>query len=179
MLSLKQDALRVVRGKPNTGIIVVPLQGIFDAEARIPEIAALTPHKAPELLSAFNAAFLEVDGFVKQIEMELTVAKQHQNVVKSIVLLDKSDQILKDKGLKASADLRQAVVEVDPDYQAATERVNALEAAREYVKGKARGMEMAYSSVKKLIGEVVHNRSVGNRTSLLNGTMPEEEIVPF
>lgn len=175
MLAMTEDSLKVLKGKPNSGVLSIPLNNIRNTEARIPEIAAMTPHKAGELLSVFNTTFLELDGYVKQVEMELVIAKQNQNIVKSTVLLDKAEDIIKSKGLKASADLRMAVVELDPDYQKATERVNALEAAREYLNGKRKAIEMAYASVKKLVGEVVFTHKNTN----LNGTMPEYEEAPF
>ena len=176
MLAMTEDSLKVLKGKPNSGVLTIPLNNIRNTEARIPEIAAMTPHKAGELLSVFNTCFLELDGYAKQVEMELVIAKQNQSVVKSTVLLDKAEEIIKSKGLKGSADLRQAVFEMDPDYQKATERVNALEAAREYLVGKRKGIEMAYGSIRKLVGETVFS----HRNTNLNGTMPEQyEEAPF
>lgn len=173
MLSLNEDFLRVVRGKPNSGIISIALSELRQIEDRISEIATVTPHKAPELLATFNRAFLELDKYVKQIELEVNIAKQHQSMIKAGILLDKAEEVFKAKGLKASADLRQALVDLDPDYQNATERLNALEAAREYLKGKQKGIEMAYGSVRKIIGENVYN----HRNTNLNGTMDHEQSV--
>jgi hypothetical protein len=157
MISLNEESLKVVKGKPNSGIIVVPLKDILAVESRIPEIAFVTPHKAPELLAAFNVAYLELDKHLKVVEMEVVTAKQNQSVIKATVLLDKCEEVFKTKGIKPSADLRQAIVDLDPDYRAATERVNALEAASEYLSGKIKVIEMAFGSVKKIIGEGTYN----------------------
>lgn len=173
MMSLNEDFLRVMRGKPNSGIINIPLAEIRYVEGRIPEIATVTPHKAPELLATFNRSYLDLDKYIKQVELEVNVAKQYQSVVKASILLDRAEDVFKAKGLKASADLRQALVDLDPDYQNATERLNALEAAREYLKGKQKGIEMAYGSVRKIIGESVYN----HRNTNLNGTMDYEQSV--
>jgi tetrahydromethanopterin S-methyltransferase subunit G len=173
MLSLREDALRVVRGKPNSGIIVVPLENFRNIEARIDEIATVTPHKAPELLSTFNRAFLDLDVFIKQVELEVHAAKMYMATVKATILLDRAEEYFKERGIKGSADLRQALVDADPDYQNASERVNALESAREFLKGKQKGIEMAYSSVRKIIGESVYN----HRNTNLNGTVDYEQQV--
>lgn len=173
MLSLKEDALRVVRGKPNSGIICVPLVELRRVEGRIEEIATVTPHKAPELLSTFNRAFLDLDGYIKQIELEVNIAKQFQSTVRATILLDKAEEYFKERGIKGSADLRQALVDSDVDYQNASERVNALESAREFLKGKQKGIEMAYSSVRKIIGESIYN----HRNTNLNGTVDYEQQV--
>jgi len=175
MLIMDETSLKVLKGKPNSGVLIVPLTNIRNAEQRIPEIAAVTPHKAGELLATFNSVFLEIGGYAKNAEFELTVAKQNYAQTKAIVLLDKAEEVFKSKGIKASADLRQALVDSDPDCIKAMERVNALEAACEYLKLKQKGIEMAYASVKKMLGETVHT----HRNTNLNGTMPEYEEAPF
>lgn len=173
MLSLTEDSLKVVRGKPNSGILSISLEDFRRAEERIPEIASITPHKAPELLALFNRTYLELDKIVKQIELEVHTAKQHQSTIKATVILDRAEEYFKEKGIKGSADLRQALVDLDPDYQKATERLNALEAAREFLKGKQKGIEMAFGSVRKIIGESVYN----HRNTNLNGTVDYEQQV--
>lgn len=175
MLAMTEDSLKVLKGKPNSGVLSIPLVNIRNAEGRIPEIAAMTPHKAGELLSLFNSVFLEIGGYSKSVELELNLAKQNFNVVKATVLLDKAEDIFKAKGIKPSADLRQALVDSDPDCQVALQRVSALEAANEYLKMKQKGIEMAYGSVRKMLGETVFS----HRNTNLNGTMPSEEITPF
>jgi hypothetical protein len=173
MLSLTEDALRVVKGKPNSGILCIPMEEFRNVEDRIPEIASITPHKAPELLSTFNRAYIEMDGYIRKIELEVNIAKQYQATVRATVILDKAEAYFKERGIKGSADLRQALVDSDPDCQNATERLNALESAREFLKGKQKGIEMAYASVRKIIGESVYN----HRNTNLNGTVNHEEEI--
>lgn len=173
MLSLTEEALRVVKGKPNSGILCIPMTGFRDVEERIPEIASITPHKAPELLSTFNRAYIEMDSYIRKIELEVNIAKQHQATVRATIILDRAEAYFKERGIKGSADLRQALVDADLDYQNATERLNALESAREFLKGKQKGIEMAYASVRKIIGESVYN----HRNTNLNGTVDYEQQV--
>ena len=173
MLVLTEDSLKVVRGKPNSGILSVSLEDFRRAEDRIPEIAAMTPQKAPELLALFNRIYLDLDKLVKQVELEVHTAKQHQATVKATVILEKAEDYFKERGIKGSPDWRQAVVDLDEDYQKATERLNALEAAREFLKGKQKGIEMAFGSVRKIIGESMYN----HRNTNLNGTVDYEQQV--
>ena len=169
MLTIKDDKLLVLKGRPNTGVMSIPMSEIRLAEARIEEVATVTGHKAPELMSMFNRVYLKIDEIVRMIELEVIHAKQNQAMVRSQILLDKVEDVFKAKGIKPSADLRQAVLDADPDYQAASMRTSALEAAREFFKGKQKGIEMAYSSVRKILGE--SPQSYAHRNTNLNGTV--------
>lgn len=173
MIHINEEFLRVLKGKPDTGVLVVPILQIRRVEDRIAEIANVTPHKAPELLATFNRAYLDLDQYIRQIEMELVYARQRVSTIKAEIILDRADEIFKQRGLKASADLRQAVVDLDEGYQKAVERVGALEAAREYLKGKQKSIEMAYGSVRKILGEGTYN----HRNTNLNGNVDYSEQI--
>lgn len=158
---------------PNTIIVPSTLKGIpgptLDlrvvniAEARIPEVAIVTPEKAPELLAAFNVAYLEASRMAIQLEEELLRAKQTVERVKALIILDRAPKILTERGLSTgknpagSADLRQAVIDSDPEYQQAVDIVNAIDCYMALMKNKAKGIEMAYTSVKRILGENAFN----------------------
>jgi hypothetical protein len=169
MLTINADRLMVLKGRPNSGVMSIPLTEIRLAESRIEEVATVTGHKAPELMSMFNRTYLDIDEIIRTIDLEVIYAKQNQSLVRSQILLDKVEEVFKQRGIKPSADLRQAVLDADPDYQSASMRVSALEAAREFFKGKQKGIEMAYSSVRKILGESM--QSYAHRNTNLNGTV--------
>jgi len=69
------------------------------------------------------------------------------------LLLDIAPRVLADRGLATSKDLRDAVVDSDVQYQECLERQGTIKAYQELLKGKSKALEMAYTSVKKILGE--------------------------
>lgn len=141
------------RGTENDSPIVIDLREILKAEARQDEVAFVTPAKAPELLATFNTSWRELHRLITLITAEKLKAEKALNVRKAIVLLDEAPEILKKRGLSSSADNREAVLQLDEKYSAAEDRVNYLTCVLEYLKGKAKSFENAYSSVKKIMSE--------------------------
>ena len=141
---------------------VFDLSDVYEAQDRIEEVAFVTPHKAPELLAYFNKVWLKVDEISNLLEMEMAEAKKNVAVKRSEIILDRCEAIFKEKGLKASADLRQAVVDADPDYITLVDIQNSLEAAIAFLSGKQKGIEMAYGSVRKILGESTYNMRNGS-----------------
>lgn len=133
--------------------LTVQLHTTFLAESRAPEVAAVTPTKAPELLVTFNKAYLDLTQIYAQLHLQRSRAEDALGKAKAEVLLDKLPTILKEKNISSSADIRQAIVDSDPEYQAAKERLDVIDATMEYIKGKIKFMENSYTAVKKIIGE--------------------------
>ncbi len=134
------------------------------------EISAVTPAKAPELLATFNVAYMDLSKMVTLLDTEVVWAKRTADKIKSVVILDRAPVILMQKGLvnaknpAGSADLRDAVLLADEEYLKATDTLNTIETFRELLKGKLKGIEMAYTSVKKILGETnAHNYGSGAR----------------
>jgi hypothetical protein len=150
--------------------MVFDLAVVDRAESRVMEIATVTPTKAPELLASFNAAYIVAIKAQAAIQHELVVAKRLAEKARATALLDRVPDILKQKGLSTpknpmgSEDIRTAVLESDEQYSQALDRVNFITCILELVKGKAKGVEMAYNAVKKVLGEQAFNYS-GPRTS--------------
>lgn len=163
----------VPRGVPGLAPVTIDITVLVRAEARIVEVAAVTPVKAPELLATFNIAFLEASKFIALVEQELVQAKRFADKRRSVVILDVVPQVLATKGLATaknpmgSEDLRRAILDGDEEYQKCLDRVNVIECYLELLKGKQKGIEMAYTSVKKLLGEQAFN--FGNNHNLSAG----------
>jgi len=133
--------------------LTVQLHSTSVAESRAPEIAAITPTKAPELLVTFNRAYLDLTQIFAKLHLERSRAEDALGKAKAVILLDKLPGILKEKGISSSVDIRQAIVDSDADYQAAKETLDIITATMEYIKGKIKFMENSYTAVKKIIGE--------------------------
>lgn len=157
-MKIKDGVLLARRVSPNSGGLALDLNEILAVEARIGEIAHVNPHKAPELLAAFNKAWLDAGDHLNKLEEEINNGEQYIGQVRGEILLDRADGILRERGLKGSADLRQAIVDTDPEYIEASSRLRALQAARASLKNKQKAFEMAYHSVRRIVGENAYNR---------------------
>lgn len=133
------------------GPLTLDLVRIKQAEARAIEVASVTPTKAPELLATFNQAYLDASNAFSRLRYERDCAEAKVNQIKAEILLDKIPGILKAKGVSSSADVRQAIIELDAGYQEALDNLSQLEAMVEFVKGKMKFLENAFTSVKKIM----------------------------
>lgn len=162
------------RAHPEADDIALELGEIYRAEARIMEIQGITKAKAPELLSVFNRAYLQLSGMIRELELEHLRATRIAKKRRSVILLDEAKDLLISKGLATnrspagSADQREALLDGDDEYQAALERAETIKVYQELLQDKRKGIEMGYHSVKRLISEEAYARNVN-----LNGTMPD------
>lgn len=159
MFERDQVTLEVPSSLPNCANILLNLTQVKAAEARIQEVAFLTPLKAPELLSVFNQAWLEARRLTTAVDFELVRAKMELKRTKSRLVLDEVPKLLLEKGLVSaknpagSEDLREMILLQRPDYIDACDRVAQLEAVVRFLGDQAQALEMAYASVKKVLGD--------------------------
>jgi hypothetical protein len=163
------EALVFPSGNGIDAPIVLDLRPVFKAEARLIELQAVTRAKAGELLHCFIDAWKEARTAQARASKQLVVSKRKLKEVRAEVVLDRALDVLKDKGLvstrspSGSEDLREAVVSRDRSYQAASERMEQIQAVVELMEIKAETMKMAYFAVNKLVDPV--DRSSGSATS--------------
>lgn len=134
------------------------LAGIAREEARLAEVATVTAHKAPELLAAYNDAWLSLQRTSAFLQRELGIAEDLVKQTRARVVIDEVPGIIESKGLTDAKDVREAVVEVHPDYRRARQIEHALRCVSELVKGKMKAFENAFTSVKKILGEGTYGR---------------------
>lgn len=130
---------------------------VYEAEARIDEVATVTKHKAPELMSYYNRAWLRLGEVLQCLERLQTEAAKRVELVRASVLLDKAEGVLREKGLRASAELREAVVSMDEEYKKEKDQLESIKAAIALFEIKQKGFEMAYLGVRKILGESAYN----------------------
>jgi hypothetical protein len=142
-----------------SGSVAIPIRSVYEAESRIPEVATANAHKAPELLATFNIAYLDVKDVLLKLECLQIEASKDVNRRKAIVILDEVPKILAAKGLSSarspggSEDQRNAILDTDAEYLAANDRLSLIKAMIKLMEGKLKGVEMAYTSVKKILGQ--------------------------
>ena len=158
-MEINPEVLVVPNGLPGLSPLKLDLKGIFQVESRIQEIAILTPVKAPELMALFNKAYCDLVSMISMVQLQYELAKKYSNEVKAVVLLDRVSDILKAKGLATSSkptgseDFRQAVLDLDPDYQAAQDKIMQLKSILMLLEGKQKSIDMAYTATKKVYGD--------------------------
>lgn len=139
--------------------VEVDISYLYEIEARIPEVASVTLVKAPELLASLNVAYAKAARDVSLLKMAQDQASKRVSQAKAVVLLDRAPAILREKGLTSakspsgSEDLRQAVLDMDADYILACDELSMAKAYGLLIQGKLKAIEMAYTSVKKILGE--------------------------
>lgn len=149
--------LKIPSGTPGLKALEIDLSEILSIESRQREIAYVNKETAPELMYSFNRAYTEILKNMTKIMFEYNQATKYANKRRSVVLLDVAPEVLKIKGLvskksmNGSADLRQAVLDQDDEYLDLLDKVNLLKAAHEYLRSKAKGFEMSYYAVRKVM----------------------------
>lgn len=146
------------------------MKKVLVAEARAEEIAIASPGRAPELLATFNRGYLDAANIFAKLKLEQARAEDDVARIKADILLDKAPDIIKSKGLTSSVDIRQAIVDADVEYQEAKDRLSLLDASVEYVKGKMKFLENAYTSVKKIMDTDNWNMAMSGGRGDTNGT---------
>lgn len=163
MIEFSEKILVVPRGIPGLAPLQMDMEAVYKAEKRIPEVAFVTPQKAPELLATFIDAYILLNKYVVALDFERSQAERSAAKIRAAIMLDKIPGILAERGLATSRsplgseDVRQAILDTDPEYSSALDKIDALHAGVELIKGKLKSVEMAYTSVKKIIGEGAFN----------------------
>lgn len=132
----------------------VDLSTLEEGERRMHEVASVTKFKAQELLNLFNHAHLAASraraGFLRASQrMESAI-----EALSADISLNRAPEVLKEKGLvsprspSGSEDLRQSVVQADPQFRAMKEQLIDLRSGAEFFTVRARAMEKAFSAVK-------------------------------
>jgi hypothetical protein len=174
--------VRVPSGTPGSGMLELDLTEVVKLESRKDEVASVTKTKSAELLRAMEKGYSALSRYLPKVQLELTRAKSAADERKAVVLLDEVPEILKAKGLArasqpgGSVDQREAILALDKEHQALRETVAQLDALYELLRGKQKGFEMAYHSIKKLYGDADrYGTSAGTYGGIQDGVGAGEE----
>jgi hypothetical protein len=171
--------IRVPRADPNLPPLVLDLAEIYVALGRKDEVAIVNSHKAPELLSLFNIAYLNASRILNALQYELTLVEHSIREIKAIILMDRMKDILEKSGLAnsrnplGSEDIRQAVYERDPDYKRATTLAENIGCYITQVSDFRRFFQNSFDSVKKIMGSEAmgsYSRQNPNLVASLSGS---------
>jgi|SRR6202142_2287477 len=131
--------------------IIINLEQILIAEKRQDEVAYVNSEKAPELLATFNKQWLELSRIVAELTSARNVAERELGKRRSVILLDLMNERLAAKGVSSSADNREAVILLDPEYIKLSEIIDQISAVLELMQGKRKGMDNSFTATKRII----------------------------
>lgn len=152
MIETSQGKYVVPSGKGVGPPLILDIISVVQAESRLQEVAFVNMHTAPELLSTFNKCWLDLDNSVTRLIYEKACAQDTHERLRSEALLNCTDESIKQRGhSKASADLREAMVSINPTVIEAKERLNEIVAVLNYLQSKKQAFENAFTSVKRLV----------------------------
>jgi hypothetical protein len=175
MSDAPRNALIVPR--PNGGELSLDMTSVYQAVTRIQEIQIVNSHKAPELLAIFNMAYLTLSDHLRKVELVYNDWDKTARRIRAKVILDKVPAILREKGLASSRspggseDQREAILDTDDEYVAARDKVQFARCMTELLKGRRDSIEMAYSSVKKILGSETQSQGLNNNRNLSAGDL--------
>ena len=150
-ISTEETSLYVLPSGDGTRQLSIDLANIIRQEVRLGEVATVNTETAAELLSTYNEVWLKLNRSVTALTLEKNKAENHYKRSKAVAKLNCTDEAVKAKGhSKASADLREAMVELDADVINSKDRYDHISAVLLVLQGKQEAFYNAYNSVKKL-----------------------------
>lgn len=135
------------RGLPS---IRLDISSLKEAEKRLVEAQFVNPSTYTNLEHCFNEAYRELKKHLATVEYQLMKAENEYEKSKSIVLLDKYQEYMKDKPARLdTAEFRKAYMSQDPGVQEAKERLDSLKALQIFLDGRIKVMENVCRYMRK------------------------------
>jgi hypothetical protein len=152
----------------------------YAAESRLEEIATVTPARGQELMALFNRACFSLSRTYSDLQLQFGLVKDRLNKRKAVMLVDEIPPKIKSKGLQDNVMTRQAFLDLDEEYNAASLVLNTIEAYILFIEKQLKATEGALSSLKKIYDATngTYHRPNPNLPQTLNSIPPlvEEEV---
>ena len=146
---------------------VLSMDKTREAERRIIEAKMVNPSTYSELEFTFNESYRELKTHLAIVGYDIATAEKHLSNVKSEIILDRYPEFLKDKTSKFdNAEVRNAFVQRDPEYQKLLDTVNTLKMVEALMDGKVKVMERVTAYMKKQMDLIIKS---GVNTTLYAG----------
>jgi hypothetical protein len=151
LIGLEKDTLILPRGREQGfGPLVLNMKKVNEVFTKIPELQRATPITLGDLLVAFLLGMAELSRYIASVEMEVKDAKRELEKYRAIALLEKVEQVLADKKIKSTADMREAALALDPAIQTASEKFDMLTAMSNFLYHKYSELLNSYHAAKKI-----------------------------
>ena len=146
------------RGLPAIRLNVSALQ---EAERRVHEAQHVNPSTYTNLEHCFNEAYRELKRHLATVGYQIVKAENEYEKSRSIVLLDKYQEYMKDKPSKLdTSEFRKAYISQDKDVVEAKDRLDSLKALEIFLDGRVKVMENVCRFMRKKIDLIIRSGTV-------------------
>lgn len=135
---------------PDGFSLAVDMSEVYALEARKDEVSSVTKARAPELMRAMERGYSLCGTKLAQVVAMVTKLEQAMNLRKAVVILDEAPAIIKTKGAGNNKEARDAILEIDSEYQRLQTQMIEGKSLQDLLKVKVRGFEMSFSAIKKV-----------------------------
>ena len=125
----------------NLPLMVLDLTLIKQGEDRLHEAQLVNPASYSELEYVYNEGYRQAKKHLSTIGYQITRAEKAMREAKSVALLDEYPTFLKEKGMKDSAQIRDAYLETVKNYTDAQDRIDMLKATESLLDSKVKVFE--------------------------------------
>lgn len=143
--------IMIPRGGKGLPPLQFDLTEIHEMLSRTSELERLTPLTYPEFITKVNLALIQVGRLLSLLEIEYRDAQNLLNEVEAVARLEKAEEYLRVKGVKSSADTRDAAVTLDPDVKEAAHKRDYLLSLVEWAKFLRLSLDRMYYTAKQII----------------------------
>lgn len=140
--------------------IVMEFKNIVEGERRLVEAKLVNAATYSELEFVYNEGYREAKKYLSLVQYEIAKAKQIIRRVKSEFLLDEYPAFLKEKRLNDNSANREAFLERQGSYVAATDRLDMLLALESLLEGKIKVFENVCRYMKKQMDILIRSGSI-------------------
>lgn len=145
--------LVVPRGK-NGGKLYLEMAGVYQAEARLRDVALASPGTGPELMGYFNEVANLTTKYLAWVKHEILVAQREYDLAKATAILERAPEEFKKldgSGIKFNEDFRNAIVTRDPECYAARQTLDSLVAVEALLDAKVKSFVRAYNAARAVM----------------------------
>lgn len=142
--------------------ITLDMKSTREAESRFIEAKSVNPVTYVDLEHTFNESYRELKRHHATVGYQIAMAEKAIKSAKAEVLLGSYAEAMKDKPKNAdNADMREAYLTRDADYNAATDRLAQLKAIESFVDGRLKVIENVCRYMRKEMDLIMRSGLTG------------------
>lgn len=131
----------------------------------IEEIKTANVDTLPRLIGTFTLAMTNLTNIIAGVEAQLSKCERELDWKRSIFFIESAEGYLLSKGIKSTADAREAAVTIQPEVMMATVIRDQTKAALSFLTNKKKDLDSAYTGCKKIADLKARDMMGGRITS--------------
>jgi len=153
-----ENAALVIPSFKGSPVLYLSLVKTREAETRFIEAKTVNPITYVDLEHTFNEAYRELKKHIATIGHEITKAEVALRQAKSMAIMDKYQEYMKDKPKSHdNGDMRDSFLIKDSDYLSALERLNMLKAMEVFIDGRIKVIENVCRYMRKQMDLIIRS----------------------